>query len=68
MARVTVTCPDRRGVHVGFYSVVGYFPVGATEVDLSDAQIASLEGEIARQESILTVARVPASTEKAKGR
>ena len=58
--KVIVTCPDRAGLHAGFYSVAGYFAVGATEVELDDEQLAALEGEIARRESILSFERVSA--------
>lgn len=55
MPAVIVTCPSSSGPTHGFYSSAGYFPDGETRVDLSEEQLAALQGEIARKESVLTV-------------
>lgn len=58
MPRVIVTCPDRRGIYNGVWAIGKHFPDGKTEIDLTDAELANLEGEISRRETIVTVHRV----------
>lgn len=55
MVRVVVTCPDRRGAFPGFYTEGRFWPVGATEVELEDAEVEVLLGQIERGESLLQI-------------
>jgi len=55
MPRVTITCPDRRGEFPGWMSHVGFFKAGETvEVDISDADLATLQRQVERKETILS--------------
>ena len=60
MPKIIVVCPDRRGAFPGFWFGGRLYQVGESEVDLSDGEIAALEGEISRHESILQVKRIAA--------
>lgn len=64
MPRVTITCPDRRGLYNGAWALGRHFPDGKTTLDLTDAEIAILKGEIERRETILTVELVADETPK----
>ena len=60
MAKVVITCPDRKGVYPFAGSAGMVFAVGETELELDDATIAAIEREIVANETIVTLRRVEA--------
>jgi hypothetical protein len=60
--KVQIKCPPRIGFS-GFYAVGQFFPEGVGEYDFSEKVVATIEGEIARKESILELTRIEAEPE-----